>query len=123
MCQPGRFIEAILTGFDPEALDLLRTKPTWRNSVRLLDLGSPIGPDGWGPAGFDLRRVEGGLLVQSWDTVEPDPTSGQVATGSRRPTGPNPETSISPGGSCACVKSNAIVLVRNGRVRHRLTAR
>ena len=40
MCQPGRFLEAILApGFDDDALDWLKTKPTWRNSVRLLDLG------------------------------------------------------------------------------------
>ena len=45
MCQPGRFIEAILApAFEPEALQWLTTKPSWRNSVRLLDLGAPIGP-------------------------------------------------------------------------------
>ena len=77
MCQPGRFLEAILApGFDDDALEWLTTKPTWKNSVRLLDLGAPIGPDGPGPAGFDLRRIEGGLLVQDWDALEPDPAAG-----------------------------------------------
>ncbi len=42
MCQPGRFLEAILApGFEEEALEWLTTKPTWRNSVRLIELGAP----------------------------------------------------------------------------------
>ncbi len=78
MCQPGRFLEAILApGFDDDALEWLRTKPTWRNSVRLLDLEGPIGPSGPAPSGLDFRRIEGGLLVQSWDGLEPDPAAGQ----------------------------------------------
>ena len=81
MCQPGRFIEAIIApGFDDDALDWLKTKPSWRNSVRLLELGAPIEPGGPGPAGFDVRRVEGGLLVQTWDSVEPDPAAGAAVT-------------------------------------------
>ena len=45
MCQPGRFLEAVLApGFDDDALEWLRTKPSWRNSVRLLDLEASIGP-------------------------------------------------------------------------------
>ncbi len=81
LCKPGRFIEAILApGYDADALGLLTTKPTWKNSVRLLDLGGPIGPDSPAPLGFDLRRVEGGLLVQDWDAVEADPDAGTVPT-------------------------------------------
>ena len=57
---PGRFIEAIIApGFEPDAFGLLSTKPTWKNSVRLLALDAPIGPETPGPRGFDLRRVEG----------------------------------------------------------------
>ncbi len=113
MCQPGRFIEAILApGFEPEALDWLTTKPSWRNSVRLLDLGSPIGPASPGPAGLDLRRVEGGLLAQTWDAVEPDPTAGQVAT-ARAPDEAERQNLDFAWRVCACVKSNAIVLVKD----------
>jgi phosphoribosylaminoimidazolecarboxamide formyltransferase / IMP cyclohydrolase len=112
LCAPGRFIEAIVApGFEPDALKLLTTKPTWKNSVRLLALGSPIGPDAALPAGFDLRRVEGGLLVQDWDAMEPDPASGTVA--SKRP--PTAEERASLGFAwrvCQAVKSNAIVLAR-----------
>jgi phosphoribosylaminoimidazolecarboxamide formyltransferase / IMP cyclohydrolase len=116
MCQPGRFIEAILApGFDDDALDWLKTRPTWRNSVRLLDLGAPITPGGTGPAGFDLRRVEGGLLVQSWDTVEPDPATDAAAT-SRAPNDAERRDLDFAWRVCAHVKSNAIVLAKNAQV-------
>ncbi len=116
MCQPGRFIEAILApGFDQQALELLTTKPSWRNSVRLLDLESPIAPGGPGATGYDLRRIEGGLLVQSWDSVEPDPSAGQVAT-SRAPTESELRDLDFAWRVCAAVKSNAIVLAKDRQV-------
>ena len=116
MCQPGRFIEAILApGFDDDALDWLKTKPTWRNSVRLLDLAAPIAPDGIVPAGFDVRRVEGGLLVQSWDAVEPQPAAAAAAT-SRAPTDAERRDLDFAWRVCAHVKSNAIVLAKDGQV-------
>ena len=112
LCVPGRFIEAILApSFEPDALKLLTTKPTWKNSVRLLALDAPIGPGAPPAAGFDLRRVEGGLLVQDWDAMEPDPASGTVA--SKRP--PTPDEREALGFTwriCQAVKSNAIVLAR-----------
>ena len=112
----GRFIEAIIApGFDPDATALLTTKPTWKNSVRLLDLKSSIGPDSPAPAGFDLRRVEGGLLVQDWDTMESDPTSGEVAT-RRQPT-PEERLALAFAWRIAqAVRSNAIVLTRGRQI-------
>ncbi len=108
----GRFIEAIIApGFDTDAVALLTTKPTWKNSVRLLDLRAPIGPTSPAPAGYDLRRVEGGLLVQDWDTMEPDPANGKVVT--RRE--PTPEERLALGFAwriAQAVRSNAIVLTR-----------
>ena len=87
MCVPGRFLEAILApGFDDDALELLTTKPTWKNSVRLLDLGAPIGPDDPPPAGFDLRRIEGGLLVQDWDATRGRPGRRAPSPTRRAPT-------------------------------------
>jgi phosphoribosylaminoimidazolecarboxamide formyltransferase/IMP cyclohydrolase len=112
LCVPGRFIEAIVApGFDDDAIGLLTTKPTWKNSVRLVDLGAPIGPDSAPPAGFDLRRIEGGLLVQDWDALEADPASGKVAT-KRPPTAEEKASLDFAWRVCQAVKSNAIVLAK-----------
>jgi phosphoribosylaminoimidazolecarboxamide formyltransferase/IMP cyclohydrolase len=112
LCVSGRFIEAIVApGFEPDALAVLTTKPTWKNSVRLLDLEAPIGPDSPGPEGFDLRRIEGGLLVQDWDAMEPDPTAGQVVT-RRAPTADERAALGFAWRVCQAVKSNAIVLTK-----------
>lgn len=114
LCVAGRFIEAIVApGYDPDALALLTTKPSWKNSVRLLELGADLGPDSPAPEGFDLRRVEGGMLVQDWDTMEHDPSSGTVAT-RRAPTDAERASLGFAWRICQAVKSNAIVLV-NGR--------
>ena len=112
LCVPGRFIEAIIApGYEPDAFQLLTTRPSWKNSVRLLDLGAPLGPESPAPGGFDLRRVEGGLLVQDWDAMEVDPDSGQVPT--RRPPTTEERAALAFAWRiCQAVKSNAIVLAQ-----------
>jgi phosphoribosylaminoimidazolecarboxamide formyltransferase/IMP cyclohydrolase len=116
MCVPGRFLEAVLApSFDDTALQRLTTRPTWRNSVRLLELGAPIGPDDPAAPGFDLRRIEGGLLVQDWDWVEADPASGGVPT-RRSPTDAERRDLAFAWRVCAAVKSNAIVLAKDGQI-------
>jgi len=110
LCVAGRFIEAIVApGYDEDALKILTTKPTWKNSVRLLDLGADLGPESPAPAGFDLRRVEGGLLVQDWDATESDPAAGKVIT-KRVPTDAERLALGFAWRICQAVKSNAIVL-------------
>jgi len=116
MCEPGRFLEAILSpGFDDDALEWLTTKPTWRNSVRLIDLKQPIGPSDPPPSGIDFRRIEGGLLVQSWDQLEVEPASGVVAT-KRKPSEAERRDLAFAWRVCAGVKSNAIVLAKDGQI-------
>ena len=116
MCEPGRFLEAILApGFDDDALEWLTTKPTWRNSVRLIDLKQPIGPGDPPPSGNDFRRIEGGLLVQSWDQLEAEPASGVVAT-KREPSEAERRDLAFAWRVCAGVKSNAIVLAKDGQI-------
>jgi phosphoribosylaminoimidazolecarboxamide formyltransferase/IMP cyclohydrolase len=116
MAKPGRFLEAILApGFEPEALAWLTTKPSWKNSVRLIDLGGPIGPDDAVPSGLDLRRIEGGLLAQDWDRVDLLPTLATVATG-RAPTAAELYDLGFAWRVCAMVKSNAIVVARDGQL-------
>jgi phosphoribosylaminoimidazolecarboxamide formyltransferase/IMP cyclohydrolase len=113
MCQPGRFLEAVLApGFDDAALEWLQTKPTWKNSVRLLEVSEPLGPSAVPPKGLDLRRISGGLLVQTWDELEPEPASGTVAT-RRQPTDDERRDLAFAWRVCAAVKSNAIVLVKD----------
>ena len=112
LCRPGRFLEAILApSFDSDAFRLLITKPTWKHSVRLVALGSSIGPASTPPTGFDLRRVEGGLLVQDWDATEADPAAGTVAS-SRTPSDDERRSLGFAWRVCQAVKSNAIVLVQ-----------
>jgi phosphoribosylaminoimidazolecarboxamide formyltransferase/IMP cyclohydrolase len=116
MSTPGRFLEAILApGFEPDALRCLTTKPSWKNSVRLIDLKAPISPADPIPAGYDLRRIEGGLLVQTWDQVDPKPTDCQVVT-KRAPTASELFDLGFAWRICAMVKSNAIVLARDGQL-------
>jgi phosphoribosylaminoimidazolecarboxamide formyltransferase/IMP cyclohydrolase len=116
MTRPGRFIEAILApGYDAAAFDWLTSKPTWRNSVRLVELGEPIEPGVPAPSGFDLRRIEGGMLAQGWDQLEPDPSSGQVVT-TRQPTEAERRDLAFAWKVCAYVKSNAIVLVKSRQI-------
>jgi phosphoribosylaminoimidazolecarboxamide formyltransferase / IMP cyclohydrolase len=116
MCQPGRFLEAILApGFKPDALEWLTTRPSWKNSVRLIDLVGPIGPADPSPSGLDLRRIDGGLLTQTWDQLEPDPAAGILAT-QRAPTEVERHDLDFAWRVCSMVKSNAIVIARGGRL-------
>jgi phosphoribosylaminoimidazolecarboxamide formyltransferase/IMP cyclohydrolase len=116
MCERGRFLEAIIApGFDEDARECLRTKPTWRQSVRLLELQAPVNPTVVPRTGFDFRRIEGGLLVQTWDDLEPDPAAGTVPT-RRAPTEGERHDLAFAWRVCAAVKSNAIVLAKDGQV-------
>jgi phosphoribosylaminoimidazolecarboxamide formyltransferase/IMP cyclohydrolase len=116
LCVEGRFIEAIVApSFDQDALALLTTRPTWKKSVRLIEIGAPIGPSTPRPSGFDLRRIEGGLLVQEWDSVEADPAAGEVVT-KRSPNESELRDLAFAWKVCRAVKSNAIVLARDSRI-------
>jgi phosphoribosylaminoimidazolecarboxamide formyltransferase/IMP cyclohydrolase len=113
---PGRFLECILApDFSPDALEFLTTKPSWRNSVRLVATDAPLSPDSPPPPGHDLRRVEGGLLAQDWDRLAAEPTAAQVAT-RRAPSAVELADLDFAWRVCAAVKSNAIVLARDGQV-------
>jgi phosphoribosylaminoimidazolecarboxamide formyltransferase/IMP cyclohydrolase len=76
---PGLFVEVIAApAFDPQAVELLTTKPTWRASVRLVEI--PPG-DAWAAtAGLELTSVAGGLLAQRPDDEADDPSTWKLAT-------------------------------------------
>jgi phosphoribosylaminoimidazolecarboxamide formyltransferase/IMP cyclohydrolase len=109
--EPNRFIECIIApGFAARALEVLTTRPTWKNSVRLVRTG-PLQP---GPAlSDDCRRVDGGLLVQARDTAVDIATDVKT----RRPPTAQELADLRFAWAVAKhVKSNAIVLARGGMV-------
>ncbi|MGV2334910.1 MAG UNVERIFIED_CONTAM: bifunctional phosphoribosylaminoimidazolecarboxamide formyltransferase/IMP cyclohydrolase [Planctomycetaceae bacterium] len=110
MCEPGRFIEAVIApGYDPDALQILTTRPKWKNNVRLLQV-SFAGTDRGAP---DYRRVSGGLLVQDRDDLPISDAGWRVVT-DRSPT-PSELADLQFAWTvCRHVKSNAIVYAKNG---------
>src|SRR5439155_140178 len=65
--EPNRFVECIIApGFSKEAFGVLTTRPSWKKSVRLLETG-PLEDHGARAGALDVRRVDGGLLVQTRD--------------------------------------------------------
>ncbi len=92
----------------PDAPEILGRKPNLRV---LLDagLGAPPRP------GIELRSAGGALLLAEADVSADDPQTWQVAT--QRPPTPEERTSLDLAWRvCRHVKSNAIVLVRDGSV-------
>lgn len=79
LAAPGLFVEVIAApAFEAAAVELLTTKPTWKASVRLVEM--PAG-DPWEPtAGLELRSVAGGFLAQRPDEICDDPASWRVVT-------------------------------------------
>ncbi len=90
-------------GYDEDALALLAAR---RKSTRVLALSEP------GPAGLDLRRVDGGFLVQEPDAIE-DPSGWKVVS-ARRPNDREWRDLEVAYRVCAHTSSNAIVLVKDG---------
>ncbi|HEY1784530.1 MAG TPA: bifunctional phosphoribosylaminoimidazolecarboxamide formyltransferase/IMP cyclohydrolase [Pirellulales bacterium] len=64
LVEPGRFVEAIVApDFDPAAIEILTTRPKWKDNVRLLRCG----PLAVVPVSLQYRQIDGGLLVQDAD--------------------------------------------------------
>jgi len=103
----GIFTEVVVApGFDEEALAVLAGRPSLR-LVRV-DLARPAG---W----LAVRSVAGGLLAQKPDPGADDPAGWALQTGD--PPGPELLADLALAWSVAGhVKSNAIVLARDGRV-------
>jgi len=79
LLQPGLFVEVIAApAFEKEAVELLTTKPTWKASVRMVEV--PAGDPWDATSGLELRSVAGGLLAQRPDDTPDDPTLWRVVT-------------------------------------------
>jgi phosphoribosylaminoimidazolecarboxamide formyltransferase / IMP cyclohydrolase len=103
----GIFTEVVAApGFDEEALAVLAGK----KSLRLVEV-DPARPAGW----LSVRSVAGGLLAQEPDPGADDPATWDLRAGD--PPGPERLADLALAWSVAAhVKSNAIVLARDGRV-------
>ncbi|HUG19381.1 MAG TPA: bifunctional phosphoribosylaminoimidazolecarboxamide formyltransferase/IMP cyclohydrolase [Planctomycetaceae bacterium] len=113
MCEPGRFIEAIIApDYDPDAFEALTTRPKWKSNVRLLKCPGML--DARSPS-FDYRRVTGGLLVQDRDEAPENLDDWKVVT-DRQPTDEEWRDLRFGWTACKHVKSNAIVYVKGGMV-------
>jgi phosphoribosylaminoimidazolecarboxamide formyltransferase / IMP cyclohydrolase len=76
---PGLFVEVVAApAFAPEAVELLTTRPTWKGSVRLVEV--PTGDPWEATAGLELRSIAGALLAQRPDTACDDPATWRVVT-------------------------------------------
>jgi phosphoribosylaminoimidazolecarboxamide formyltransferase/IMP cyclohydrolase len=108
LCEPGRFVEAIVApDYKPEAIEILSTRPKWKDNVRLMRTG-PL--DAVGPAS-QMRHIEGGLLVQDADT-EADPEDAWRVVTSAAPDDPQWSDLRFAWAIVRHVKSNAITIVR-----------
>jgi phosphoribosylaminoimidazolecarboxamide formyltransferase / IMP cyclohydrolase len=113
--EPNRFVECVIApDFSAEAFHVLTTRPKWGKNVRLLRTG-PLEARAQGPASFDLRRVDGGLLVQGRDVPADDFARAKVVS-KRQPTEEEMADLRFAWRVCKHVKSNAIVLARGGTV-------
>jgi phosphoribosylaminoimidazolecarboxamide formyltransferase/IMP cyclohydrolase len=82
LAAPGNFVEAIVApDFEPNALEILTTKPKWKNNVRLMAVGALDGPR----ALWQTRWIEGGLLMQNTDFGD-DPDGEWKVVTQKQPT-------------------------------------
>ncbi len=113
MCDPGKFVEAIIApAFDDDAFETLTTRPKWKANVRLMccpALGDTR------PESLALRTVGGGLLAQTRDD-RPELASEWKVVTERQPTDEERTTLNFSWKVCKHVKSNAIVFAKQGAV-------
>jgi phosphoribosylaminoimidazolecarboxamide formyltransferase/IMP cyclohydrolase len=110
LATPGLFVEAIVApDFDAEALQILTTKPKWRNNVRLMKVGDL---DRSRPQ-WTFRCLDGGMLMQEADVLA-DPESEWKVVTEKKPTEAQMADLRVAWELVRHVKSNAIVLCKDG---------
>jgi phosphoribosylaminoimidazolecarboxamide formyltransferase/IMP cyclohydrolase len=97
--------------FSPEAIEILTTKPTWKKSIRLVRPSSMVTPQ----SGMEFRSIDGGVLVQDIDRIAEDTSTWKTAS-KREATAVERQDLELAWHLVARVKSNAIVLVKNGQL-------
>ncbi|MBQ1302178.1 MAG: bifunctional phosphoribosylaminoimidazolecarboxamide formyltransferase/IMP cyclohydrolase [Firmicutes bacterium] len=102
------FLEIVIApSFSAEALEIIERK----KNIRILELPAISERD---PFAYDMKKVNGGLLVQEKDTKLYDPADWKVVT-EKEPTEFEKKDMVFGMKVVKNVKSNAIVLVRNGQ--------
>ncbi len=112
LAEPGRFVEAIVAPeFEPAAVEILTTRPKWKENVRLLRVGEMTGV---GEArGF--RQIDGGFLAQTPDDAA-DPEAEWLVVTTAQPSDAQLADLRLAWSVVRHVKSNAIVLAKDGAV-------
>ncbi len=98
----------IAAGYNKEALELLRRKKSLR-LVSLPQLAKSSVPD---EPFLDLRRVKGGVLVQTTDVLSEGESSPHAVT-NRQPTEQELSDLLFAWKAVKCIKSNAIVIAKD----------
>jgi phosphoribosylaminoimidazolecarboxamide formyltransferase/IMP cyclohydrolase len=112
LCDDGRFVEAIIApSFTPEAFEILTTRPKWKANVRLLAVGK-MEPGRGDP---EFRQISGGMLWQTADDLPDDEAEWKIVT-EAKPTDTQWADLRFAWAVCRHVKSNAIVLAKDGAV-------
>lgn len=110
MVQPGRFLECIVASeFTEEAIEILTTRPTWKKSIRLVRTGNQESEK----ASLEFRSIDGGVLIQEVDTVSEGKDCWRIASNRQPNKGEYADLHLA-WHLVSKVKSNAIVLVKNG---------
>jgi phosphoribosylaminoimidazolecarboxamide formyltransferase/IMP cyclohydrolase len=109
LAEPGRFIEAIAApAYDPQAVEILTTRPKWKANVRLIAVTPPHGS---GAGHWELRQIDGGFLRQEADDAA-DPEAEWTVVTQRAPTDAERADLRFAWAVVRHVKSNAIVLAK-----------
>ena len=106
----GRFVEAVAApAFEAEAVEILRTRPKWGKSVRLVEI-----PDlREAGRGLELRRIQGGILAMEPDRATAFQEDLQVQGEVPLPEGREQDLRLAQT-LVKHLKSNAVCLVRDG---------
>jgi len=111
----GFFAEVIVApGFDPQAVEIIRTLKTWGGRVRLIETG-PIDRSKADHGECDVRCIVGGMLLQRRDLAGWDPERLSYPTRAR-PSPAQMEDLKLAWLVAKHAKSNAIVLTKNRKV-------
>ena len=106
------FYEAIIApGYTPQALEILRRKKNLRLLATNTHIGPPAHKSAYAPWQLDVRRVSGGLLVQTPDLITAQELQYKVVS-EREPTLDEVTNLLFAWKAVKHVKSNAIVLAK-----------